>query len=248
MTKVITFSELDEDLFSQYKVAVQNAFPKIILCSKVIENYWDRVESYFPECQLFLIDDSNQLLGFVNSLPLHWDRPLSTLPDQGWDWMLEKGISDYENAILPNTLGGLQIIVTKDHRGKGYSKVLISEAKATVAKLGFAHFVIPIRPTFKDRFPNMKMTDYIQKQENGKTYDPWIRTHMKSGAEIIRVCAKAMRIDGDIEFWKGLTDQNIEEEGDYIISGALNPVRIDPRNNYGVYFEDNIWIRYLTEI
>lgn len=244
MIKCIAFSELDNNLVDQYRSAVQNAFPKIILCSKVIKDYWDRVESYFPEFQLFLIDESNQLLGFVNALPLYWDKPLSTLPDEGWDWMLKQGVSDYENGIKPNTLGGLQIIVTKENLGKGYSKVLISEAKETVAKHGFDNFIIPIRPTFKDRFPHMPMTEYIQKLENGKIYDPWIRTHIKGGAEIIQVCSKAMFIDGDMEFWKDQTDEKLEKDGDYIINGALNPVSINPQNDYGAYYEDNIWISY----
>ena len=53
MIKLSTLSDLDDNLIVQYRNAIQDAFPDIILSSKVIENFWDRVESYFPEYQIF---------------------------------------------------------------------------------------------------------------------------------------------------------------------------------------------------
>ncbi len=244
MINFLTLSELNEDLIKQYKKAIQNAFPDIILCSKVIEKYWDRVERYFPEYQIFLISEGNLLLGFMNAIPLYWDLPLNELPDAGWDWMLEKGVNDNEQGVEPNSLGGLQIIVTKDNQGKGYSKILITEAKRVVKGKEFEHFIIPIRPTFKSRYPNMKMEEYIDLKSDGKTYDPWIRTHLKGGAEIINVCSKAMYIDGDLRFWEKLMNRKVVKSGAYIVEGALNPVDISFENNHGIYYEDNIWISY----
>ncbi|MFT6336345.1 MAG: hypothetical protein ACI86M_003707 [Saprospiraceae bacterium] len=243
MINYLVLSELSEELIKQYKDAIQNAFPDIILSSKVIAKYWDRVESYFPEYQIFLIEN-NQILGFMNAIPLHWDSPMKELPKEGWDWMLEKGVIDYEKGTKSNTLGALQIIVTKENLGKGYSKTLISEAKQIVKEIGFEHFIIPIRPTFKSRYPNMEMEEYIILKDGEKIYDPWIRTHLKGGAEIINVCSKAMHIDGDINFWERLLNGKVEKSGSYIVEGALNPVHIDIENNLGTYFEDNIWISY----
>jgi hypothetical protein len=243
MIKLSTLSDLDDNLIVQYRNAIQDAFPDIILSSKVIENFWDRVESYFPEYQIFLLDE-DQLLGFMNAIPLFWNSPMIELPNEGWDWMLKKGVIDFENKVEPNTLGGLQIIVTKENLGKGYSKMLISEAKQFVNEIGFENFIIPIRPTFKSLFPNMEMEEYINLKVGEKIYDPWIRTHLKGGAKIINVCSKAMFIDGDINFWEGLINHKIKESGSYIIDGALNPVNIDIKSNHGTYYEDNIWISY----
>ena len=243
MIKIYTLSELDKAQIKQYKTAIQNAFPEIILSSKVIKEYWDRVESYFPDYQIFLIDDG-QLLGFINAIPLFWDSPMKELPDEGWDWMLKKGITDFEKRVEPNSLGGLQIIVTKDNLGKGYSKMLISEARQIVRELEYEHFIIPIRPTFKNRYPHMKMEEYIDLKDGDKIYDPWIRTHHKGGAIVIKVCTKAMFIEGDMNFWRGLMNKSIAKSGSYIIDGALNPVDIDVENNHGTYYEDNIWISY----
>ena len=243
MKNLFTLSDLNEDLIEQYKNAIQNAFPNVILSSKVIAEYWDRVESYFPEYQIFLIEDS-RLLGFINAIPLYWDSPMKELPDEGWDWMLKKGVTDYERSREPNTLGGLQIIVTKENLGKGYSKTLISAAKRIVKELGFEHFIIPIRPTFKSRYPKMAMDEYINLKDGEKIYDPWIRTHLKGGAEIINVCTKAMYIDGNVKFWEGLLHSKIEKSGAYIVEGALSPVNINIETNHGTYYEDNIWISY----
>jgi hypothetical protein len=169
---------------------------------------------------------------------------MNELPDEGWDWMLKKGVTDYEKRIEPNTLGGLQIIVTKLNLGNGYSKTLISEAKRIVKEMGFEHFIIPIRPTFKNLYPNMAMREYIDLKEGGKIYDPWIRTHVKGGAEIINVCSKAMYIDGNVNFWEDLLKYKIEKSGAYIVAGALNPVNINIETNNGTYYEDNVWIFY----
>ena len=181
----------------------------------------------------------------MNAIPLFWNSPLIELPNEGWDWMLEKGVKDYENSKKPNSLGGLQIIVTKDNLGKGYSKILISEAKRMVKKEGYENFIIPIRPTFKSRYPNMKMKEYIDLKVDGKIYDPWIRTHLKGGAKILNVCFKAMYIDGNLKFWEKLMNRKIEKTGTYIVEGALNPVEIDVENNHGIYYESNIWISYV---
>lgn len=248
MISIGSISDLDEHTMSKYKDAIQDAFPDIILCSKVIEKYWDRVERYFPSYQMFLQSEEGELLGFMNAIPLSWNHPLEELPDEGWDWMLEKGVLDYERKIVPNTLGGLQIIVLSSHLGKGYSSLLISAAKRLFYEKEFDNFIIPIRPTFKSKYPEMKMDDYIDMKLDGKIYDPWIRTHLKGGAEIISICTKAMHIRGDLPFWEKMMNKKIDRSGAYIVEGALNLVDISIENNTGVYHEDNIWISYPNEV
>jgi len=235
---------LNETQFQQYKNTVRSAFPEILFQSEIVKNCWPTIEKYFPEFQLFIIDDNDNLIGFLNTLPIYWDQPLSELPDEGWDWLVNKGIHGYETNIKPNCLGGLQIIVCKEHLGKGYSKILIAEGKKVIMKFGFENFIIPIRPTFKSKFPEMEMNAYINLKQDQKTYDPWIRVHLTSGAKIIKICPRAMHIFGNIEMWEQLKGQKILNSGNYLIEGALNPVSIDVENDFGEYFEDNIWINY----
>jgi GNAT superfamily N-acetyltransferase len=239
-----TFSELNPSLLAQYKKIVRASFPDIIFESEVVKHSWDKIETYFPEYQIFYVDEEGNLIGFINAIPFYWNQPLDDLPDEGWDWEVKIGIEGYENNIKPNCIGGLQIIVAKEHLGQGYSKLLIEEGKRIKEKLGFKNFLLPIRPTFKSKFPEMDMTDYINLKEDNKIYDPWIRTHLSGGAKIIKICSKAMHIYGNLPVWERLLNQKISESGNYLVKGALNPVEIDIEKDYGEYFEDNIWIKY----
>ncbi len=242
--KRYTFSDLDESLLAQYRAAVSTAFPKLVLASQIGKEGWPKIEAYFPEFQLFLIDRDQSLIGFINALPFYWDQSLNELPATGWDWLVEKGISDYEDGKVANCLGGLQMIVCKKYRRKGYSKILIAEGKELKSRKGLDEFVIPIRPTFKYKHPDVKMEEYIKFRNKEQIYDPWIRTHVASGAKIIKVCSHAMHTSGSVDFWEGILNRKIKGSGLYQVEGALNSVYIDLENNMGEYWEENVWINY----
>ncbi|AXT55577.1 N-acetyltransferase [Aquimarina sp. AD1] len=244
MITYLKYSDLDSSLIKQYKSAITEAFPEIILRSRVTEEYWSRLENYFPHTQVFMVDSNNDLLGFMNAIPIFWDQMLEDLPQEGWDWLLRKGISDFEDNVLPNILGGLQIIVTKKYQGQGYSKLLISKGKEIRKSLGLDKLIIPIRPILKHNHPQLLMKDYIDLKKNNKVYDPWIRTHLESGATLIKVCENSMNVRGNISFWEELLGEKITESGSYKIDGALNLVTVDLEENYGEYREENIWIYY----
>ena len=246
--KTYTFTQLNKTQLQQYKNVVRASFPDVIFQSEIVKHCWPTIEKYFPEFQLFFIDSNEMLVGFLNSIPIYWDKPMTDLPDEGWDWLVEKGIEGYENKIKPNCLGGLQIIVTKEYLGNGYSKMLIAEGKKIQTSLGFKNFILPIRPTFKSKYPEMDMEEYIHFKQGEKIYDPWIRTHNSSGAKIIKVCPKAMHIKGDINYWEGLMNSKIVKSGYHIVEGALNPVWMDVEKDFGEYNEANIWIRYGGEL
>jgi len=244
MPSFLHLSELNEKQIAQYRDYVSKAFPPITQASLVIKEYFPRLEQYFPETQLYMIDDAGDILGFMNTVPLYWDKPMHELPDDGWDWMMTKGISDYQSNIKPNTLGGLQVIIPKHNQGRGYSRQIITGMKALVQSKDYENFIIPIRPTFKPKHPEMSMADYIELKDGYKIYDPWIRTHVSSGAEIIKVCSNSMNVQGDVAFWERLIGRKIVKSGWYLVDGALNLVEIDVEGNRGEYREDNVWIRY----
>ncbi len=239
-----TLDELSSKQITQYQQAIPLAFPEVIIRSKHIATYWPKLEEYFPESQLYLLDEDKNVIAFMNTIPFFWDNALDALPDQGWDWMLQKGIEDYENKIKPNTLGGLQVIVPKEHQKKGYSRKMIAAAKKLVAEMNYKRCVIPIRPILKHLEPETKMTTYMHLQKQNKTYDPWIRTHLSSGAKILKVCSQSMKVYGDVQFWNELSKEKIQKSGQYKISGALNLIDINVENDYGEYLEENIWIAY----
>lgn len=242
--KFVNLKLLNKAQISQYRHAITKAFPQIISESQVIKNNWTKLETYFPEYQHFLLSNKGDLIGFINTIPFHFQNALSKLPDNGWDWMFEKGINDYEHNIEPNNLGGLQVIVRSKFKKQGYSKEILNFAKTHLHSSRFENLIIPIRPTRKHEFPQMTMASYLELKQQDKIYDPWIRTHVKSGAEIIKICSKSMTMKGDLMFWESMLNRKIDKSGNYKLKGALELVSIDLENNTGQYVEPNIWIKY----
>lgn len=242
--KFLSLDKLSAIQKTQYHNAISKAFPQIISESQVIKRNWTKLENYFPEYQKLLISEDNQLIGFINTIPFQFNKPLSQLPATGWDWMFEKGITDFENNNTPNYLGGLQVIVRSKYQKLGYSQQILQHAKALFKCSNLLNLVIPIRPTKKHEYPKMSMAAYLQLKENNTMYDPWIRTHVRGGAKIIKVCEQSMTMTGDIGFWESILDTKIEVSGKYPLTGALSLISIDLEHNLGQYIEPNIWIKY----
>lgn len=242
--KYIQISELSIDQKRLYSNSTQNSYPLFIKYSTGVEHYWERMEKYFPEFQLALVDEKHQLIGTINSVPFHWDKNLEDLPHDGWDWLIKKSVEDYERNIQANFLGGIQINILAHHRSKGFSKKMIAKAKSLKSKHNLDNFILPIRPTLKWKFPELSMGEYIQKKVDNQLYDPWIRTHLNSGARVIKVCNNSMNVSGDINFWEKALGQSLKKSEYIQYKGALNPIEINIENNHGEYREENIWIKY----
>jgi GNAT superfamily N-acetyltransferase len=228
----------------QYALLCKSTWSPIIQASAVGYAYWENLFTHFPEYQLIYEDKNGEIIGFANTIPLYYDNEFSCLPDTGWDWLIAKGHTDYESGRQPNLLGGLQIGVNPKHRSRGYSKILLAKAKALQQSKQLSRFILPIRPTMKYLHPEVNMEEYMFWKEGGKIYDPWIRTHLKSGAQIIKVCPEAMRVEGKIEDWEKWSGIHFKKSGKYPIEGGLSLVDIDMERDKGLYLEPNIWIYY----
>lgn len=242
--KFLQADQLTAEQRKQYDLADKSAFPAVISESTIVKQYFPKLQEYFPTFQRVLLDKDSHVIGFINTIPFNFEGELDTLPDRGWDWMFERAVLGFENQIEPNYLGGLQVIISQKYRGQGYSKPIINHAKSFCKSLGFRNLIIPIRPTRKHELPSMSMETYMELTENEEIYDPWIRTHVRSGAQIIKICEQSMIIEGDIKFWSAILGQPVMESGQYQLDGALSLVMIDSENDHGQYIEPNIWIKY----
>lgn len=236
-----------EDIRSKpeyYAHLTQSNWSPIIQPSGTGANYWPKLFQYFPEYQLFFEAENGEWLGFANTLPVRYEGHLQDLPEEGWDWLLETGITGREKGLSPNLLGGLQIGVNPDFRGQGWSKRILEKAKSLFSRQGLNGFILPIRPTLKELYPEVSMEEYMTWKKDGRIFDPWIRTHLNAGARIIKVCHRAMVVEGSIQEWEGWTECHFENSGNYAIEGGLSLVEIDLSNDKGLYQEPNIWIYY----
>lgn len=167
------------------------------------------------------------------------------VPDEGWDWALEKAFLDREKDLEPNALCALQIGLNKEYQGKGISSHLVVCMKNIALSKNFKSFILPIRPNQKSQFPLIPMESYIQwANEIGLPYDAWIRTHVKNGAEVVKVCKRSMYVSENIKEWERWSNLRFQSTGDYILPFLLNPIRIDLNTQNGIYVEPNVWMRY----
>ncbi|MGM0421264.1 MAG: GNAT family N-acetyltransferase [Bacillota bacterium] len=218
-------------------------WPEFMLHDPVSLKYWSRLFADFPDYQLSL-ESEREIIGTANAIPFFWDGPFAELPDEGWDWALERGFSDKDRKSPPNTLCGLQIAVSRQHQGKRINSLLLKEMKALANAKGFTYLTIPIRPSLKSLYPLIPMENYLEwtREKDGLPFDPWIRVHYRAGAEIVRVCSRSMHIPGTIAQWEEWTGLNFKESGQYIVPGALNPITVNLAADLGEYYEPNIWV------
>jgi GNAT superfamily N-acetyltransferase len=217
-------------------------WPEFMLNDPVSNNNWVKLFEYFSDYQ-FSVESGGEVIGVANSLPFFWDRPYGDLPDGGWDWVFLKGIEDYHRGISPNVLNGLQIAVKKDFQGSGISSFILKEMISLAREKGFRSVTIPVRPSLKSRYPLAPIDNYIRWQGvDGLPFDPWLRVHVRMGGTIIKACKKAMEIPGTVAEWEKWTNMRFPETGDYVVKGALSPVKVDVERDKGVYIEPNVWV------
>jgi GNAT superfamily N-acetyltransferase len=241
--RVVTLKErpdLEEDLDKLHSLG----WPKFMREDPIANKYWGKLLSWYSEFQFFLLDKNGKAIACGNSIPFSWDGSINGLPS-GWDGVFEKGIMDHENHIVPNSVSALAIVIHPDFQGKGLSELMIRAMKSIVKRNQIHQMVAPVRPSLKSKYPLIPMTEYVNwKRKDGRPFDPWIRTHCKTGAEIISVAERSMVIKGTIQEWEEWTNMKFPSSGKYVINGGLVPLEINCDTDTGVYIEPNVWLKH----
>ncbi len=221
----------------------QKIWPKFLLQSPISKRYWNNLLLIFPSYQLVLLE-GGRVIGAAHSIPIKWVGALEDLPG-GWDSALEKGFEDNQQALRPTTLVGLSVVIIPEYQGKNLSRMLLCTLKDTALRQEIPLLIMPVRPLFKSKYPQISMTDYLGKfQRDGLPFDPWVRTHLKLGAQFISIAHRFLVITGTISDWEEWTGMEFKRSGKFIVSGALVPVSISRKKNIGIYEEPNVWVKY----
>jgi hypothetical protein len=123
---------------------------------------------------------------------------------------------------------------------------MVLALKELVRNQQIKQLVAPVRPSLKHVYPLTPMDKYAYwKNDAGGPFDPWLRTHWKTGAEILKVAPDSMIIKGTVAEWEGWTSMKFPESGTYIVPGALVPVTIDVEKDSGCYIEPNVWMQHM---
>jgi hypothetical protein len=241
--QVVSFKERP-DLYDIQDEICHKAFPIFLYGSEAAVNSWDKMIEYYEEYQLLLLYE-DKIVCVFNCMPMNLDFSDENLPEEAFNWGLEKGIKDFEDGKEIDAAMGVQIIIPKEYQGKGISSTAVVEIKSMCVKMGIRKLIIPIRPTLKSKYPINDMDNYINwKNENGLPFDPWLRVHVKQKGKIIGTCINALEIKGTVEQWEKWTNMKFPTSGMYVVEGALCPININRENNLGTYNEPNVWVSY----
>ena len=112
---------------------------------------------------------------------------------------------------------------------------------------GFASLIAPVKPTLKYRYPITPIERYAGwRREDGLLFDPWMRTHERLGAEILKPERESVRVSGTVSEWEQWTQMTFPESGAYVIPEGLQLLEVDREADVGVYYEPNVWMLHTT--
>ncbi len=203
---------------------------------------WDRMYDDLSDWVILLLDAKEGLAAAGFTVPVFWDGTTEGLPPD-IETIIVNGLSDRSRPA--NTLMAIAALVDPGYRGRRLSADILGQMKATAHRSGLSHLLVPVRPTWKTRYPLQSMEQYVAWQRpDGLCYDPWLRTHQRLGATIMTCVDNTMRVEGTIRQWQAWTGLVFPESGAYVVEGALQPVIIDVEKDTGVYEDPNVWMRH----
>ncbi len=205
---------------------------------------WFGIYRRWPHYQFVLFDaESREPLAAGNALELAWDGAPETLPEHGWEWQMAAAAADHDAGRPAATLGALSISVRPAGRSRRLSPVMVRAMKALGQAAALPRLIAPVRPSWKARHPALPIEKYLTwTNDEGLAYDPWIRTHQRLGARIVRPCLRSMQTAGSVAEWETWTGLHFPTSGAYPVPDALSPVEIDLEADRGLYVEPNVWM------
>jgi hypothetical protein len=203
----------------------------------------------FPDWQFAVIaeENPNVVLGRVLSVPVPWPADVAELPSRGWDAAIEAALELAVRQRDPLSACALEITLSDHARGQGLSRTCVSGLKKVCRQRGMQALFAPVRPTTKSSEPLLSMTEFLAARDHAGGYrDPWLRTHVRLGGEVIGVASLSMTITGTFGQWKEWTgiDFGREPGGRVILAGALAPVLLNRVEGVAAYIEPNVWVRH----
>ena len=110
---------------------------------------------------------------------------------------------------------------------------------------GHPDLLAPLRPSWKERYPLVPIERYVTWTDaDGLPFDPWLRVHVRMGAEILKPEPQSLLISADVASWEAWTGLRFPESGAYVFPHGLATVQIDVDSDVGTYWEPNVWVHH----
>ena len=217
-------------------------WPQFMYHDPVAAELYPYLFEHFAEYQTCWLDKNGTKVAEGICIPLVWDGTLDDLPE-GWDDALRRGVANHKAAKKTNTLSALVATVHQDFVGKGLSRHIIQGMKSRAAVHNCTSLIAPVRPNLKTKYSLTPIENYVKwRTEDDLFFDPWLRTHERIGGKFLKIAPRSMELRWPIKDWEEWTEMKFPESGDYVIEGALVPLKIDCEKDAGVYIEPNVWM------
>ena len=233
------------DLWEQADDEITDVWPTYNEHGDVVGRYWSRLGADFRDFQFVLYDEERGLvLAQGHSIPCSWDGTTGGLP-AGIDGGIEGAVRLFDESGEPNTLSALAIEIPPEHQGGGLSRTMVGAMGEIAAAHGFADLIAPLRPTWKERYPLTPIARYAAwARDDGLPFDPWIRLHVRLGAEILLPVERSMHITGSVAEWEAWTETAFPDSGTYVFPHGLATLDVDRAADLGDYWEPNVWVHH----
>jgi len=243
---VVDYTQRPE-LWDRFPEAFDGVLPEYNMHGDVLDaipEYWDGLFSTFGRYQLALVDANDDILATARSIPTFWDGTADGL-GTGLDAAITTALSVHRARAEPNTLLALGIEVSAKHQGAGLGTATVRALRATARSAGFARLIVPIRPTWKDRYPLVPIGRYANWTTGaGLPFDPWLRIQVRCGGTLSTAPEQSSLITGTVAQWESWTGMRFPDSDDYAIPGGLSTVRIDRVADLGTYWEPCVWVTH----
>ncbi|TDO43070.1 hypothetical protein EV643_1193 [Kribbella sp. VKM Ac-2527] len=232
--------ELDEEAGKRF---VED-WPEFIFHDLGVKPYRDRRVEYFRDWEFYLVSNERRLIAGCWGVPIAWDGTVADLPS-GFTDSLARAVTSYEAGVVPDTFVLMAAAVRNDEQGKGYAGRVITAVRERAAEAGLARMIAPVRPTLKSRYPLTGIAEFMTwTRDDGLPLDPWLRTHVRLGAELLAPAPVSQTMTGSVADWEKWTGMVFPASGSYVIPDGLALLEIDRSADTGIYSEPNIWMRH----
>ena len=221
----------------------ESVWPEYNLHGDVLNAWWGYLDEELPDFQFVLYDEANdEVVAEGHTGPFWWDGADDTLPD-GIDATIVQIFERARGRQPVNTLCALAAESPREGRARGLAVELLQAMGTIGRRHGLSHFVAPVRPSWKERYPLADIERYVQwRREDGQLLDPWMRVHERLGARVSTPLPRSLRITGTVAEWESWTGMAFPESGDYVFPEGLATVHVDRSEDRGSYWEPNVWM------
>jgi GNAT superfamily N-acetyltransferase len=248
---IATFSQRPDLLDKVFGTEIQSAVPEFMRHDPAGALYYGNGQiDHYREFGLVAVDlaEPDRPIARAFSVPFAFRDGTSEreeLPDGGWDAVIRWADEDRLTRRTATAVSALEIMVAPRLQRRAVSRLMLAALRDNARRLGFADLYGPLRPTDKHREPLTPFADYVARQrEDGLPYDSWVRTHVRAGAQIVKIAPRSMVIAGTIAEWRRWTGLCFTASGPAIVPGALSLIHVSLEQDHAVYVEPNLWVHH----